>query len=589
MPAFLTCTILFCVLLGVIALFGRSDTPDSSTPRIVISEVLASNRTCPAPNGEYLDFIEIHNTTSSPVDISGYMLSDDMTSIGYTFPQGTIISAGGYAVCWCDKTDDSGAYANFGISSDGKDTIYLYNSSNVLIDQVTVPTLEDNTSFIRSDSNWSSGAVITPGFENTEAGFAAWMDSLGAGSYSISISEIMTGNTCTWLNEQGLVCDFIELFNTGSSPVILDGAYLSDDPADPLKWQIESLTIQPGQYVLIPCSGSGENGEASFALPRSHVSVILTGPMGNTIARADCPTLAKDISWSLGQDGTYQQTALATPGYENTDAGYTAWLQAVAPVVPEIVISEVMSSNRSTLLSSTGRFCDWVELTNMGSTEVSLDGMYLSDDPSEKAMWKLEGITLAPGERTVILCCGDSAAAGEADFALSSSGCTLTLTGSAGNVVSRIAVPQLEDDRVWALQTDGGYVKTDLASPGYENTESGALSFRNSQAVHGPLVISEVMSSNNRYLRQSDGKYHDWVEILNISDAPVNLSDFYLSDSPDKLQLFRLPNEVLESGERLVIICSGDTSLTGKYAHAPFTLNYQECWVYLSNADGIFS
>ena len=588
-PALLTCVVLFAVILGFVSMMGRSDPAEDGMPRIIISEVLSGNRTCPAPNGEYLDFIEIHNTTGSPVDISGYMLSDDVTSIGYTFPQGTVLPAGGYTVCWCDKTDDTGNYAAFGISGDGKDTVYLYNSSNVLIDQVTVPALEDNISFIQTGNGWISGNLITPGFENTEAGFAAWLDHRGIGSYTVAISEVMTGNSCTWLSGNGLICDFIELVNTGSDPVKLDGAYLSDDEADPLKWQLQDVTIQPGQYLLIPCSGSGENGEASFSLPRSRVSILLTGPMGNLIARADCPTLPKDTSWALGQDGTYAETAFSTPGYENTDSGYSAWLQAVAPAVPEIVISEVMSSNRGTLLSAGGTLSDWVELTNMGSTEVSLDGMYLSDDPTEKAMWKLEGITLAPGQRTVIFCAGDNASSGEADFALSSSGCTLTLTGAAGNIVSQIDVPQLEDDRVWALQSDGSYAKTDLASPGYENTESGALAFRNSQTVRGPLVISEVMSSNNRYLQQGDGKYHDWVEIHNISDSPVELSDYYLSDSPDKPQLFRLPDQVLESGERIVIICSGDTSLTGKYIHAPFSLNYEECWVYLSNAEGSFS
>lgn len=589
MAAFLTCVILFCLVLGIVTVMSRADSSEDSSPRIIISEVLSNNRTCPAPNGAFLDFIEIHNTTDSPVDISGYMLSDDVTSIGYTFPQGSIISAGGYTVCWCDKTSNSGNYANFGISSDGTDTVYLYNSSNVLIDQVAVPALADNTSLIRSDSDWLASSLITPGFENTDAGFAAWLDARGAETYTVAISEVMTGNTCTWLNDKGLICDFIELVNTGSAPVDLDGAYLSDDPDDPLKWQIQSLTIQPGEYVLIPCSGSGENGEASFSLPRSRVSVVLTGPMGNTIALVDCPTLSKDSSWALNQDGIYEETAFVTPGSENSDDGYAAWLQNVSPVIPQIVISEVMSSNRSTLLSAAGHLADWVELTNTGTTDVSLDGMYLSDDPAEKAMWKLSGITLAPGERTVIFCAGDSAEGGEASFALSSSGCTLTLTGNVGNIISQIDVPQLEGDRVWALQSDGSYLMTDLASPGYENSEAGYLSFRNSQMPRGPLVISEVMSSNNRYLRQSDGKYHDWVEIHNISDSPVNLSDYYLSDSADKHQQFRLPEQVLESGERLIVICSGDASIDGKYVHAPFSLNYEECWVYLSDANGSFS
>ena len=93
-PALLTCVVLFAVILGFVSMMGRSDPAEDGMPRIIISEVLSGNRTCPAPNGEYLDFIEIHNTTGSPVDISGYMLSDDVTSIGYTFPQGTVMPPG---------------------------------------------------------------------------------------------------------------------------------------------------------------------------------------------------------------------------------------------------------------------------------------------------------------------------------------------------------------------------------------------------------------------------------------------------------------------------------------------------------------
>ena len=73
--ALLACIVLFAGAVGFTLVFhsGTGGDATSSTP-IVISEILASNRTCPGPNGKFLDYIEIHNTMSSPVDISGYML-----------------------------------------------------------------------------------------------------------------------------------------------------------------------------------------------------------------------------------------------------------------------------------------------------------------------------------------------------------------------------------------------------------------------------------------------------------------------------------------------------------------------------------
>ena len=101
--AFIFCAFLFAAALLVSLLFAAPGEEGT----IYISEVVASNRTSPAPNGNYLDYVEVHNTGSSPVDISGYMLSDKPDAIGYTFPQGTVLPAGGYAVCWCDKNAGS--------------------------------------------------------------------------------------------------------------------------------------------------------------------------------------------------------------------------------------------------------------------------------------------------------------------------------------------------------------------------------------------------------------------------------------------------------------------------------------------------
>ena len=92
---------------------------------IVLSEVLPSNRTYPAPNGQFLDFIEIRNDSDMPIDISGYMLGDQPDTVGYTFPKGTILNAHEYIVCWCMKDSESSAYANFGISKKGEDVICI--------------------------------------------------------------------------------------------------------------------------------------------------------------------------------------------------------------------------------------------------------------------------------------------------------------------------------------------------------------------------------------------------------------------------------------------------------------------------------
>ena len=583
--ALVACIVLFAGALALTLIFDDSATggQHASSP-VVISEVLPGNRTYPAPNGQFLDYIEVHNTTGSPIDISGYMLGDQPDTVGYTFPNGTVLQADSYIVCWCDKESETGLYAKFGISRKGDDTIYLYNSSNVVVDTCPVPAVNDNVPLIRAeDGSWSAGTHASPGFENTEAGFEAWLQSTDTEKVDIVITEVMPGSGYAIIGGVGANSDWVELMNTGSKAVTLSGAFLSDDPEDRTKWVMPDMTIEAGQRVLIRCAGAlAKDGEANFALARDGGAVILTGKYGNTVSMVTYPSVGKECAWALQGDGSYLETSRATPGYENTEAGYEAWLADVGYATPELVISEVMTANRSTLVNQAGQLCDWVEVYNAGSQAVSLSGLYLSNDPGDRMKYQLPDITLGAGERTVVLCSGSAAPAGEANFGLARGGCTVVLSGAVGNVITELEIPRLGEDRTWALQSNGTYKESDKPSPGFENTEAGCSAFRASLKVKGPLIISEVMPSNAKYLMQSDGEYYDWIEVKNISDSDVRLSKYALSDDSEKLHKFTLPDVTLEPGECYIIICSGNTELTGKYVHAPFTVSREEGWVYLS-------
>ena len=266
---------LVCAVLLLLGILGAETLTQDATRQwehqeggsIVLSEILPSNRTCPAPDGRLLDFIEVHNLSAGPVDISGYMLGDDLSSIGYTFPEETVIPGYGYAVCWCDRDSESQRYAKFGISRTGGDTIYLYNAANVLVDEKEVPQLGTNTALVRvEDKTWQVSLQPTPGFENSDAGYESWLRSTGVDELQVVISEVMTSSSCTVAD--GAVADWVELSNRGNKEAVLTGAYLSDDPADPLKWQIPALTLQAGETKVIRCGGDGITA-APFALSRS--------------------------------------------------------------------------------------------------------------------------------------------------------------------------------------------------------------------------------------------------------------------------------------------------------------------------------
>ena len=585
--AFKAVAVLFALVLVAALVLSLVLSSGSAMPgakgSVVLSEVMASNRAYAAPNGQYLDYIELRNLTDSPVDISGYMLSDRADAIGYTFPFGTQIPAGGYIVCWCDPDDTSGAYAAFGISRDGTDEVYLYNTANVVVDRLEVPFSEPNIPLVRlDDGTWQTGSFGTPGYANTQAGYDAWLAAQSAEEGAVVISEVLPGSHIRAMDATGTVCDWVELYNPGPAAVTLSGAWLSDDPQEPAKSQLPQIVLAPGQRQVIPCGGAGG---AAFSLSREGCTVLLSGGRGQRLSRLEVPALGRDISWCLQADGTYAQSEYPTPGFENTQAGYDAWLQTLERELLSVVISEVMSVNGSAVLSQKGTFCDWVELCNTGDSSLTLSGAWLSAGADEPA-WQLPQLTLAPGERKVIACAGTQAGEGEATFTLPKEGCVLTLSDPMGLPLSRVEVPAMERDRSYALQADGTWAVTHLATPGHANTEKGRQTWLQSQKPLGSLAISEVMPSNGSFYRQSDGEYYDWVELRNVSGRALQLSDYYLSDDASDPQRFRLPEKKLEPGQRVIVILTDGAELTCDCIHGNFGLSRAESWLYVSDAEG---
>ncbi|HUX57638.1 MAG TPA: lamin tail domain-containing protein [Bacteroidales bacterium] len=136
--------ILFLIIL--IVNLSCKKTEDPIIRDVVINELMPVNSTIAADqNGEYDDWIELFNLSSSTKDISGYYLTDNKSNISkWQIPQGTSISANGYLIIWADKdTTQIGLHANFKLSSLGEEVLFSKPNGTV-IDEIIYPgqTLE---------------------------------------------------------------------------------------------------------------------------------------------------------------------------------------------------------------------------------------------------------------------------------------------------------------------------------------------------------------------------------------------------------------------------------------------------------------
>ncbi|MFH2056733.1 MAG: lamin tail domain-containing protein, partial [bacterium] len=126
---------------------------------------LADNETTQQDqDGEYDDWIELHNPTASEVSLNGLHLSDKTDNVGkWTFPD-TSIAAGGYLIVWADEDEEQvGLHANFKLSASGEDVV-LAEADLTVIDAINFGAQEVDVSMGRCPDGSGSFATMTPTF-----------------------------------------------------------------------------------------------------------------------------------------------------------------------------------------------------------------------------------------------------------------------------------------------------------------------------------------------------------------------------------------------------------------------------------------
>src|SRR5262249_36863882 len=148
-------------------------TTASNSP-VVINELMASNTSALAdPQGEFDDWIELHNLTEQPVDLTGHYLSDEPNNPRkWQFPPGTIIAPNGFLLVWADEDGEAtiGLHASFKLAASGE-SLFLTDTDanyNAILDSVTFGQQETDRSYARRSDDadvWIIGAP-TPGSAN---------------------------------------------------------------------------------------------------------------------------------------------------------------------------------------------------------------------------------------------------------------------------------------------------------------------------------------------------------------------------------------------------------------------------------------
>lgn len=257
----------------------------------------------------------------------------------------------------------------------------------------------------------------------------------------------------------------------------------------------------------------------------------------------------------------------------------------ISPDADKIKISELMVKNDATLLDSDGEFSDWFELVNTSDSPVSLAGWRVSDG-EDKSGWSFPDVTIDAGGYLLVFASSKESTGTElhASFSLSEDE-TLYLYAPENYLADSAPNVSTMADHSSVRCADGSFEDCIWPTPGYSNDAEGYELFCAAHTATSPLVINEVMVYNDSYNRQPDGEYYDWVELKNVSEEPIMLAEYYLSDDKDNPMLWRLPERYLDPGALLVVHCSGNSDLsTSDTVHSNFSLNSTSERLYLTSA-----
>ena len=475
--------VLAAVLVFIIVNYDGEGQRTATASSVVISEVMSSNKgAVPDGTGAYPDWIELHNNSQEKANIGGFGLSDDLfEGAKYVFPAGTFIEPNGYIVVFCSGESTGPLYAPFKLSA--TDSAVLFDTSGNVLDSLDLAAVDSGLTLARDASGSFVPMRPSPGFENSDAGIAAYEGSLqSAEDIGVYINEFMASNATTITDRSGAYSDWMELYNANDHEVDLSGFGISDTLNQPMKATLPAGTVIPAKgFLLIFCSGNTTaEGDSELHVPFSlrayEEDVVLTDTLGRILDSYSYTRQDSDASMARVPDGTgeFSITAQPTPGYPNTEEGYRQFNENVKLGLKDVYMTEIMGANASTLASN-GEYYDWIELHNGSSQAVPLGGYALSDNPNNPAKWVFPDITLDAGEYLVVYASGLNVADAQKkndlhlNFSVASDGETVFLFDPSGSLVDKLSSGEfLKDVSYGRNDADERFYYT-TATPGAEN------------------------------------------------------------------------------------------------------------------------
>jgi spore coat protein CotH len=265
-------------------------------------------------------WVEVYNNRDYAIDLAGHSLSNDAAQPNkWTFTSASFVQPRGYRKVRLQGGAGTDTATNFTLSASGGH-LRLSRANGTVVDSVTFGTVANTKTYARATDG--SGAFVegvpTPGAANVNA--ADVPANIAAGL--VRINELMADND-TIASPATVKADWVELYNTSSSPVDLGGRFLTDNPNNPAKWKFPvGTTIAANGYLVVWAYDTTVTGAlfASWALSKSGEHVRLSNADSSVVDSVTfgAQTTSRTFARIPNGTGAFSSSCLPTLGMANT-------------------------------------------------------------------------------------------------------------------------------------------------------------------------------------------------------------------------------------------------------------------------------
>ena len=357
----------------------------SAQAQIVINEVMASNDSAVQNEGIFPDWVELYNTSTSPVDISDWSLTDSITTPRkFVFPAGTFLGPNGFLIVWLDGLTNLPFHASFTISGT-TDDVSLYGAG-------PFGTQQDSVGFGLQITDLSVGRVPDggPAFSLNQWTLTSPTPEAPNSAVPLGVVDNLKINEIMARPPSG--DDWFELYNPETNHVRLGGLRFSDQTnavgGMATNRAITNLSfIAPGDFIQFFADnlGNRDADHVDFQLGNSGDRIILFHT--NRTTKID----QVDFFFPQTNDVAYGRLPDGSTNLVIFPAGRSTPAASNFQLLMEVIINEVLTHTDDPLE-------DALELYNPWPTNVNIGNYWLSNARNDPKKFRIPaGTTVAPG------------------------------------------------------------------------------------------------------------------------------------------------------------------------------------------------